>query len=130
MKKLFFFIAIATFSTIGLTSCSEDDAVMEIPTPNPNPNVNQQLKIIPITSTSTHIKKSGSPRFSELNKTVKFITKSGNKTITDAIYYVDGVKINGDTYTHTTIAVVKVQAKRAGYLDSNILEIQFAQKPY
>ena len=45
MKKILFFIAIASFSTIGFTSCSGDDAVVEIPTPNPNPNVNQQLKI-------------------------------------------------------------------------------------
>lgn len=126
MKKLFFFIAIASFSTIGFTSCSEDDPVVEIPTPNPNPNVEQQLVL---SSNATYVKEKDI-LFSELNKEVTFTTKSDGTTITDATYYVDGVEIVGDKYTHTTIAIVKVQAKRAGYLDSNILEIQFAQKPY
>ena len=126
MKKLFFFIAIATFSTIGFTSCSEDDPVVEIPTPNPNPNVEKQLVL---SSTATYIKDKDL-LFSELNKEVTFTTKSGSSTITDVTYYVDGVEIVGNKYAHSTIAIVKVQAKRAGYLDSNILEIQFAQKPY
>ncbi|WLD22978.1 hypothetical protein NU10_09630 [Flavobacterium dauae] len=126
MKKLFFFIAIATFSTIGLTSCSEDDPVVEIPTPNPNPNVEKQLVL---SSNATYVKEKD-VLFSELGKQVTFTTKSDSTAVTDVTYYVDGVAIVGNKYAHTTIAVVKVQAKRAGYLDSNILEIQFAQKPY
>lgn len=126
MKKILFFIAIASFSTIGFTSCSEDDAVMEIPTPNPNPNVGQQLKV---TSNGTYIKDKNL-YFSELGKPVKLTTTSGSNAIGDATYYVDGVKINGDTYAHTTIANVKIQAKRAGFIDSETITVQFAQKPF
>ena len=126
MKKILFFIAIASFSTIGFTSCSEDDAVMEIPTPNPNPNVGQQLKVM---SNATFIKDKNL-YFSELGKPVKFTTTSGSNTIDDATYYVDGIEINGDTYAHTTIANVKIQAKRAGFIDSEIITVQFAQKPF
>jgi|SRR5690606_24207672 len=126
MKKLFFFIAIASFSTIGLTSCSEDETVPEIPTPNPNPNIEQQLAL---SSNATYVEEKDI-LFSELNKEVTFTTKSDSVAITDVTYYVDGKEIVGDKYAHTTIAIVKVQARRAGYLDSNILEIQFAQKPY
>lgn len=127
MKKILFFIAIASFSTIGFTSCSEDDAVVEIPTPNPNPNVGQQLKV---TANTTYIKEKNM-YFKELDKgPVKFTTTSGSNTIADVVYYVDGVKINGDTYTHITIANVKVQARRAGFVDSEIITVQFAQKPF
>ena len=126
MKKILFFIAIASFSTIGFTSCSEDDAVMEIPTPNPNPNVGQQLKV---TANTTYIEEK-KLYFSELGKPVKFTTNSGSNAIADATYYVDGVKINGNTYTHTTIANVKVQSKSAGFVDSEIITVQFAQKPF
>lgn len=127
MKKILFFIAIASFSTIGFTSCSGDDTVAEVPTPNQNPNVGQQLKV----STDAAYIKDKNMYFKELGKgPVKFTTTSGTNTIADAVYYVDGVKINGNTYTHTTIANVKVQAKRAGYGDSEIITIQFAQKPF
>jgi len=126
MKKILFFIAIASFSTIGFTSCSGDDTVVEVPTPNPNPNVGEQLKV---TSNATFIKDKNI-YFSELGKPVKFTTISGSNTIADAAYYVDGVKINGDTYAHTTIANVKVQAKRAGFIDSETITVQFAQKPF
>lgn len=126
MKKLFYFIAIASISTLGFTSCSEDDPVMEIPAPNPNPNVGEQLKI---SSDATYIEDLDI-FFIELGKSVKFTTTSGSNTIDDVTYYVNEVEITGNTYTHTTIANVKVQAKRAGYVDSDILTIQFAQKPY
>lgn len=126
MKKILFFIAIASFSTIGFTSCSGDDTVVEVPTPNPNPNVGQQLKV---TSNGTYIKDKNL-YFSELGKPVKFTTTSGSNTIGDATYYIDGVKINGDTYAHTTIANVKVQAKRAGFIDSETITVQFGQKPF
>ncbi len=126
MKKILFFIAIASFSTIGFTSCSEDEAVMEIPTPNPNPNVGEQLKV---TANATYIQ-SKNMYYSPLNAPVKFTTMRGSNTIADAVYYVDGVKINGNTYAHSTIANVKVQAKRAGFLDSETITVQFAQKPF
>lgn len=126
MKKILFFIAIASFSTIGFTSCSGDDAVMEVPTPNKNPNVGEQLKV---TSNATYIEDKNL-YYSPLGAPVKFTTMSGTNTVADAIYYVDGVKINGNTYTHTTIANVKVQAKRAGFTDSDFITVQFAQKPF
>ncbi len=126
MKKILFFIAIASFSTVGFTSCTQDDAVVEIPTPNPNPNVNEQLKI---TADATYIQDKNM-YFSQLGKPVKFTTTSGSNTIADVTYYVDGVKITGNTYAHTTIANVKVQAKRAGFVDSEFITVQFAQKPY
>lgn len=126
MKKILFFIAITSFSTIGFTSCSGDDTVVEVPTPNQNPNVGEQLKV---TTNATYIKEKNM-YFSPLNAPVKFTTISGSNTIADATYYVDGVEINGDTYAHTTIANVKVQAKRAGFIDSEIITVQFAQKPF
>ena len=126
MKKILFFIAIASFSTVGFTSCTQDDEVVEIPTPNPNPNVNEQLKI---TADATYIQDKNM-YFSQLGKPVKFTTTSGSNTIADVTYYVDGVKIIGNTYAHTTIANVKVQAKRAGFVDSEFITVQFAQKPY
>lgn len=118
MKKLFYFIAIASVSTIGFTSCSEDDPIMELPTPNQNPNITVALKLTP------------SDTFIELGNEVTLKSFVGNTEIKDATYYVDGVAIEGDTYDHGSIANVEIQAKRAGYLDSNIVTVQFAQKPY
>ena len=126
MKKILFFIAIASFSTIGLTSCSEDDPVMEAPVPNPNPNVGEQLKI---TSSGTYIKEKNI-YFVQLGSSATLSTTSGSKTISDAVYYVDGKKISGNTYAHSSIANVKIQAKRAGYTDSEFITVQFAQKPF
>lgn len=126
MKKVFFFIAIASFSLFSLTSCSEDDAVMEIPAPNPNPNIEKQLTI----SSNASYNKDKDMYYSPLGMEVTFTTTSGTTTIPDVVYYVDGVKITGNKYKHTTIAIVQVQARRAGYLDSNNIRVQFAQKPY
>ena len=125
MKKIFFFIAITSL-TIGFTSCSEDDAVMEVPVPNPNPNIEKQLTI----SSSATYNKDKDMYFSPIGMEVTFTTKNGTTTIPDAVYYVDGVKIAGNKYKHTTIGIVEVQARRAGYLDSNNIRVQFAQKPY
>lgn len=126
MKKIFFFIAITSFSMFSFTSCSEDDAVMEIPVPNPNPNIEKQLTI----STNVTYIKDKDMYFVPLGSEVTFTTKNETNTIADAVYYVDGVKIPGNKYKHTSIATVQVQARRAGYLDSNIIKVQFAQKPY
>jgi len=125
MKKIFFFIAITSLS-LGFTSCSEDDPVIEIPSPNPNPNIEKQLTI---TSTGSY-NRDKDMYYSPIGMEVTFTTKNGTTTIPDAVYYVDGVKIIGNKYKHTTIATVQVQARRAGYLDSNNIKVQFAQKPY
>lgn len=118
MKKIFFFIAIITFSTIGFTSCSGDDSVVEIPNPNPNPNVGEQLRIV------------HNGTFRPLGTQAMFQAMSGSTQVTDAVFYVDGKAIPGSTYTQSTIGEVKVQARRAGYVDSEFVTIQFAQKPY
>lgn len=126
MKKILFFIAISTFSAISFTSCSEDEPVMETPTPNPNPNVGAQLKI----SSDAKFIEDKNLLFVELGQKVILKATSGTNTVSDATFYVDGVKISGNTYEHTTIANVKFQAKRAGFIDSEIITIQFAKSPY
>ncbi|MBA5791642.1 hypothetical protein H1R17_10485 [Flavobacterium sp. xlx-214] len=126
MKKILFFIAISTFSAISFTSCSEDEPVMETPTPNPNPNVGAQLKI----SSDAKFIKEKNLLFVELGQKVTLTTTSGTTPINDVTYYVDGVKMDGNVYEHKTIANVKFQAKRAGFIDSEIITIQFAQHPY
>jgi len=118
MKKILFFIVIATFSTIGFNSCSGDDSVVEIPTPNPNPNVGEQLRIV------------HNGTFRPLGTQAMFQAMSGTTPVTDAVFYVDGKALPGSTYSQTTIGEVKVQARRAGYVDSEFVIIQFAQKPY
>lgn len=118
MKKIFFFITIASFSMFSFTSCSEDDAVMEVPVPNPNPNIGEQLRI------------EHNGAFRPLGTQAIFKAMSGTTEITDATFYVDGKAIPGKTYTQSTISNVKVQARRAGYVDSEFVTIQFAQKPF
>ncbi len=118
MKKIFFFIAITTFSSIGFISCSGDDYVAEVPTPNPNPNIGEQLRIV------------HNGAFRPLGTQAIFTAMNGSTEITDATFYVDGNAIPGKTYSQSTIGEVKVQARRAGYTDSEFVTIQFAQKPY
>lgn len=126
MKKILFFIAIASFSTIGFSSCSEDETVMEIPSPNVNPNVGEQLKVTANANYNAEKK-----RYEiQLGGVVKFTTRSGSNVISDATYYADGIKIVGDTYTSKTISNTKIQAKRAGYVDSEYIIVQYAQKPF
>lgn len=120
MKKILFFIAIVSFSTIGFTACSEDEPIMETPTANPNPNITNQLVL----------KTNAANNFVPLGQSVTLTTTSNGSVISNVAYYVDGVKITGNKYTHTTIANVKIQAKLAGYLDSNVVTVQFAQKPF
>lgn len=118
MKKILLFIAIVSFTSFGMISCSEDDPVLEDPVPNPNPNIETQLKI-------TH---NGSFRL--LGSEAIFVAMSGATQIQDATFYVDGKEILGNRYSQSTIGEVKVQARRAGYIDSEFVTIQFAQKPY
>lgn len=126
MKKILFFIAIASFSVIGFSSCSEDDTVLETPVPNQNPNIGQQLTLTANASYSTEKKR----YFSQLGNQVMLSATSGGSAVSDATFYVNGKEIMGNQYTSNTITTVTVQAKRAGYLDSNVITIQFAQKPY
>ena len=113
MKKLFFFIAIATFSTIGLTSCSEDDPVVEIPLPNENPNISKKLMI---TANASFIK---------LGDTLRLKATVDSIEVKDATFYVDDVAIDSTKYVQNTISEVMVHARRAGYLDSEKIKIQF-----
>lgn len=118
MNKFFFYIAVVAFSTIGFTSCSGDDTLMEIPTPNPNPNVGHQLTIV------------HNGAFRPLGTQAIFKAMIDSIEITNAVFYVDGRVIPGKTYSQSTIGEVQVQARRAGYADSEFVTIQFAQKPY
>lgn len=118
MKKLFYFIAIASVSTLGFTSCSEDEPVMEVPTPNENPNLKEKLVVIP---NSTFIK---------LGDTLRLKATSGNTEIKDAVFYVDDIAIDSTKYVQYTISEVMVHARRSGYIDSDKIKIQIAQKPF
>ncbi|HLV51938.1 MAG TPA: hypothetical protein VKY44_08290 [Flavobacterium sp.] len=118
MKKILFFMAIVSFTSFGLVSCSEDDPVVEAPVPNPNPNVGEQLRIV------------HNGKFRLLGSEAIFEAMSGTTQIQDAVFYVDGKEIPGNKYSQSTIGEVKVQARRAGYVDSEFVTIQFAQKPY
>ena len=126
MKKILFFIAIASFSTFGFTSCSEDDAVMEIPTPNPNPNVGQQLKV----STDATYIESKNLFFCKMGDTLRLKAFSGTMEVTDATFFVDDIAIDSTKYVQYSISEILVHARRAGYIDSEKIRVQIAQKPY
>jgi len=134
MKKFLYIIAIASFVNLSLTSCSEDDTVMELPNPNPNPNIETQLNI----STSSESAYTGSP--------VIISATAGGNAVGDATIYINDVVIpnvnnyskddlavtrTGDMYiiVKKTIGTIKVYAKRAGYIDSNSLSILYKQNP-
>lgn len=125
MKKILFFVAIVSFTSLGLVSCSEDDPVMETPTPNPNPNVGKQLKLVP------------NATFIKLGEEVTFKATSGGTDVTDATFYVNGNPIKGNKYklvhegtNAPVIGEIKAHTRRAGYKDSEVVTIQFAQQPY
>lgn len=115
MKKILFFIAITSFSSLGITSCSDDETVMEVPNPNPNPNISKQLVVV---SDKTK---------ADVNSPVTFTATAAGTTVSDAIFYVDGLAIKGNIYVKTTIGTIKVQAKRAGNLDSDFISVRFDQ---
>lgn len=115
MKKILFFIAITSFCSLGMASCSDDETVMEKPEPNPNPNIGSQLTLKSDKDT-LHV-----------NTAVKFTAKASGTEIKDATFFVDGEPIKGSTYTKKTIGTIKVQAKRAGYLDSEFISVYFYQ---
>lgn len=124
MKKILFFIAIVSFTSFGMISCSEDDPVMEVPIPNENPNTGQQLKLVP------------SVLFVKLGREVTFKAMSGKTEITDAVFYVNGESIEGNKYimiyegtNAPVVGEIKANVRRAGYIDSEVVTIKFAQ-PY
>jgi|GEM_PF-3132004 len=126
MKKILFFVAIVSFTSFGLVSCSEDDPVMETPTPNPNPNVGKQLKLVP------------NATFIKLGDTLKLKAMNGSFEVSDATFYVNGEPIKGKEYqllsetnpAKPIIGEIKAHTRRAGYKDSEVVTIQFAQQPY
>jgi len=115
MKKILFFIAITSFCSFAITSCSDDETVMEKPEPNPNPNIGSLLVV-----------KSNKAK-AVVDTAVKFTATESGTEIKDATFFVDGEPIKGDSYVKTTIGTIKVQAKRAGYLDSEFISVQFYQ---
>ncbi len=115
MKKILFFIAITSFCSFAITSCSDDETVMEKPEPNPNPNIGSKL-VLKSDKDTLYV-----------DSPVKFSAKVSGTEIKDATFFVDGEAINGDSYVKTTIGTIKVQAKRAGYLDSELISVYFYQ---
>lgn|SRR5690606_2129379 len=118
MKKILFFIAIVSFTSFGVVSCSEDDPVLEAPVPNPNPNIGNKLNI------------TSNADFLTLGDTLKLKATSDGTDILDATFYIDGKPIDSSKYVQITIGEVMAQARRAGYIDSEEIKIQFAQEPY
>jgi len=118
MKKILLFIAIVSFASFGVVSCSEDDPVVEAPVPNPNPNIGKQLTI------------EHNGKYRPLGSDAIFEAMVDSSEIEDATFYVDGKAIRGNRYSQSTIGEVQVQARRAGYTDSEFVTIQFAQEPY
>lgn len=118
MRKILFFFAVVSFGSLGMVACSEDDPVLEAPVPNPNPNEGKQLRIV------------HNGDFRTLGSTAIFTAFSDSTPIPDAYFYVDGEPITGSQYTQSTIGEIEVQARRAGYVDSEFVIIQFAKEPY
>lgn len=117
MKKILFFIAITSFCSFAMNSCSDDETVMEKPEPNPNPNIGSRLAL-----------KSDKDSL-YVDSPVKFTATASGTEIKDATFFVDGEPISGNSYIKTTIGNIKVQAKRAGYLDSEFITVRFDQDP-
>ena len=117
MKKIFLLAIVGSMGLFATTACSSDDEVpFEELTPNPNPNKGEQLKVVP------------SKQKLKVNTNVTFTTKSGSTTISDPIYYIDGEPTSSNTYTQKTIGTIEVQARRAGYQDSEVITIEFVQE--
>lgn len=120
MKKLVLFAALISLTTLSTVSCSkDDDKTTELPNPNPNPNPNEQPLSLEADVETLYI-----------GGTVTFQATLGGSPVTDAVYYVNGAAISGNTYTQDTVGTVTVIAKKAGNADSNELTITFEENPF
>ena len=106
MKKLFMFLAVAGLATFG-ASCSSDDSKNDDP-------VKKDL----VLSGKTDVKEGDA---------VTFTVKVGDKAETGTDLYVDGVKA-ANPHTFSKVGEYKVQAKKNGFNDSNVLTVKVSEK--
>lgn len=106
MKKLFMFLAVAGLATFG-ASCSSDD--------NKNDDPKQKDLVL---SGKTDVKEGDA---------VTFTVKVGDKAEAGTDLYVAGEKVS-NPYTFTKKGEFKVQAKKNGFNDSNVLTVKVSDK--
>lgn len=102
MKKLFMFLAVAGMATFGV-SCSSDDGGSD-----PDP---KELKL---SADKTTIEEGDSVTFT--------VSESG------ADLYIEGTKVSGLTHTFDTKGDYKVQAKKEGFADSNVVTVKVTEE--
>ena len=106
MKKLFMFLAVAGLATFG-ASCSSDD--------NKNDDPKQKDLVL---SGKTEVK---------VDEAVTFTVKVGDKAEAGTDLYVGGEKVS-NPYTFTKVGEFKVQAKKKGFNDSNVLTVKVSDE--
>lgn len=106
MKKLFMFLAVAGLATFG-ASCSSDDSKNDDP---------KQKDLV--LSGKTDVKEGDA---------VTFTVKVGDKAEAGTDLYVAGEKVS-NPYTFTKKGEFKVQAKKNGFNDSNVLTVKVSEK--
>ncbi|MGQ8868273.1 hypothetical protein [Myroides sp. TSA_177.3] len=106
MKKLFMFLAVAGLATFG-ASCSSDDSKNDDP---------KQKDLV--LSGKTDVKEGDA---------VTFTVKVGDKAEAGTDLYVAGEKVS-NPYTFTKKGEYKVQAKKNGFNDSNVLTVKVSEK--
>ncbi|EHQ42122.1 hypothetical protein [Myroides odoratus] len=106
MKKLFMFLAVAGLATFG-ASCSSDDSKNDDP---------KQKDLV--LSGKTDVKEGDA---------VTFTVKVGDKAEAGTDLYVAGEKVS-NPYTFTKKGEFKVQAKKNGFNDSNVLTVKVSDK--
>ncbi len=103
MKKLFMFLAVAGLATFG-TSCSSSD--------DSNPPVAEKQ----LTLTAT-------PATVRVGESVVFAVTVDGKTEADAKLSIDGKEVSGLTQKFDKVGTYKVQAKKAGFIDSTVATV-------
>lgn len=106
MKKLFMFLAVAGLATFGASCSSSDD------------NGGGEKKKDLVLSGKTDVKEGDA---------VTFTVKVGDKAETGTELYVDGVKA-ANPHTFSKVGEFKVQAKKNGFNDSNVLTVKVSEK--
>ncbi|WP_060873987.1 hypothetical protein [Myroides odoratus] len=107
MKKLFMFLAVAGLATFGASCSSSDD----------NGGDGGQKKDL-VLSGKTDVKEGDA---------VTFTVKVGDKAEAGTDLYVAGEKVS-NPYTFAKVGEFKVQAKKNGFNDSNVLTVKVSEK--
>jgi len=106
MKKLFMFLAVAGLATFGASCSSSDD------------NDGGEKKKDLVLSGKTDVKEGDA---------VTFTVKVGDKAEAGTDLYVAGEKVS-NPYTFAKVGEFKVQAKKNGFNDSNVLTVKVSEK--